>query len=68
MALEQITRRQGDNADPARPPDFPPSERKLIVAMRRKIRENGSRVEFKEDRNGDLIAVEKVLHRASDFT
>ena len=47
---------------------LPHGERKLIAAMRRKIREDGSRVEFKEDHNGDLIAVEKVLHRASDFT
>lgn len=68
MGLEQITDGQGPNPGQARPPDLPPSERKLIVAMRRKIREDGSRVEFKEDRNGDLIAVEKVLHRASDFT
>jgi len=68
MALEDIATNGTDRRRPDTGGlDLPPAERKLIADMRRKIAEEGSRVELKEDRNGNLIAVEKVLHRASDY-
>lgn len=71
MALQELAQKRsnGHSPDSRREGglDLPARERRLIEDMRRKIREEGSRVELKEDHNGDLIAVEKVLHRASDY-
>lgn len=45
---------------------IPPEEWRLFLEMRDRIRE-GARVLFKEDHQGELIAIEEVLHRSSEL-
>jgi hypothetical protein len=45
----------------------PNEEFKLFLEMRDRM-QNGSRVEFKEDHEGELIAIESILHRASEYS
>lgn len=43
-----------------------PEEFRLFLTMRERMRD-GARVRFREDHEGELIAIESVLHRAEDF-
>jgi hypothetical protein len=63
MALESVV---SNGQTPTLPGDLDEAELNLFRAMRRRMAD-GARVEFKEDHDGNLIAVESVLHRAEDY-
>lgn len=46
--------------------DLDEGEVRLFEEMRKRMRD-GAEVTFKEDHEGNLIAIESVLHRPSDF-
>jgi len=66
--LDRLARNGTQTADRDAPilADLNESEKRLIREMRSRMSE-GAEVTFKEDHEGELIAIESVLHRASDF-
>lgn len=65
-SLDRLVDPSGNGEAPPRLKNMPQEEFELFLEMRQRVK-NGSDVRFKEDHDGELIAIEEVLHRASDF-